>query len=497
MDRRILEHDAESIFWTTWRLQLTIPSVLAEGEEFALRITSFAPDEMPRHGFDREIVFTESPGIEGLPKSVALFPEDGGCTTVRGLTAVGPETARIVAVPQGCPGEVKSNPAWVRKNPPYRVFWGDLHVHTKTSNCHAWACKDPEFCYAYARDAARLDFAAAADHLRGIASEPERWARLQELSRVYNEPGRFVSFLAFESSHRSGYGGDNNAYFLGDDAPYFWLDREDMKGNNPEVSMRQLWDFLDATGEPYMTAPHHTARAFKYREFEKGEYDPEREAFFEVYSSWGSSERRHTRFGIRGGNSEEAAYLQDALRAGCRYGVLCSSDDHRTMPGGQGYNWTAPAGTNNLSAYVHRGLAAIRAPELSRKALWDALWKRRTYGTTFARTLLDFSIGDAQMGDAVKLGAGDSLRKKRTVTVDLLPEDHQAPSVILVRNGEDIARADWSPEKPQVTFTDEEPLERVAIRDARFHPEPFVVYYVRAENVIDQTQWSSPIWLDL
>jgi hypothetical protein len=40
-------------------------------------------------------------------------------------------------------------------------------------------------------------------------------------------------------------------------------------------------------------------------------------------------------------------------------------------------------------------------------------------------------------------------------------------------------------------------LERVAIRGAPFHPEPFAVYYVRIEGAAGETQWSSPVWIDL
>ena len=33
-------------------------------------------------------------------------------------------------------------------------------------------------------------------------------------------------------------------------------------------------------------------------------------------------------------------------------------------------------------------------------------------------------------------------------------------------------------------------------RGARFHPEPFVVYYARIESADGQTLWTSPVWLD-
>lgn len=247
------------------RIQMTIPSVLARGETFTLRLTAFGPDELPDPDCDEEFVFEGSQGVEGLPRAARLGPGTQGMVAVGGLRAVGPEAVRISARGAGTDATLCSNTAWVFEDPFYRVFWGDLHIHTTFSNCSAWSCRDPEFGYQYAREAAHLDFAAAADHLRGIAAEGGRWERLQELARRYDQPGCFAAFLGFESSHRSGLGGDNNAYFLTPDAPYFWLDRDDMRGNNPAVSVEELWRFLDATGKPYFTAPHHTGRAAKWR----------------------------------------------------------------------------------------------------------------------------------------------------------------------------------------------------------------------------------------
>jgi hypothetical protein len=496
MNPRIIDEARDALLWTTWRLQLTIPSILATGEEFALRMTAIGPDGLPSGEFPREIAFEASPGIEGLPESVRFLPADGGHITLEGLRAVGPGDAVVVAQPEGCPSQVHSNPAWVIDEPPYRIFWGDLHQHTTYSNCSGWACKDPEFCYEYARETTHLDFAAAADHLRGIHSEDGRWDRLQELVRLYDDPGSFVPILGFESSHKTGWGGDNNAYYLDREAPYFWMDRDDLRGTSPEVTLRQLWDFLDDTGKPYFTAPHHTGRAGKYRSFGDSVYDPEREFVFEIFSMWGSSESRWNRFPLYAGNSDEPCYFQDALRAGCRYGVIASSDDHRTIPGGEGKARQA-LGFNNLATYVHHGLAAVRAQELTRESLFQALQSRSCYATTQARVLLDVTIGDLAMGEEASVGKSDSLRGRREVRVEVLTTEPRGTQVVLVRNGEEIRREPLDTDAPEMVFEDETGLDEIAIRDAQFHPEPFVGYYVRVENQFNQTQWSSPIWLDL
>lgn len=503
MNPQLLTHARDVARLTHHRLQMTIPSVLARGELFALRLTAFGPDELPDEAFSHEIAFEGSVGIEGLPASVRFAPRSGGMLEVPNLKAVGPDYARVLARLPALSTTAQSNPAWVQDDPEFRLFWGDLHVHTTYSNCQPWSCRDPEFGYQYAREAAHLDFAAAADHLRGIAAEAGRWERLQRLARDYDANGRFVALLAFESSHRSGLGGDNNAYYLDHDGPYFWLDREDMRGNNPAVGVDELWHFLDGTGKRYFTAPHHTGRAAKWRSFADGVYDARREPLFEVYSAWGSSEMRHTPFPLHGGNTDRPCYFVDALKAGCRYGLIASSDDHTTLPGGESRNWGTPLGPKALSGYAHKGLAAVRARELTRQSLWEAFFARRTYATTFARTPVDFRLGELRAGEEAPVGPRDALRARRVLRVHFTPDLPQPTAVALMRNGEELARQLVPFRRPahgieQVEFVDAEPLDAVAVRGARFHPAAFAVYYVRLESgACNQTQWTSPIWLDL
>lgn len=501
MDRDLLHGAREAAFRKNRRVQLTLPSVLARGETFSLRLSAFDADALPDENFRRRIVFTDSVGVDGLPESVA-FPSDApALLELDGLKATGGDFAVVRAEVADTPGVLSSNPAWIFDEPPYRLYWGDLHVHTLYSDCQQWACRDPEFGYQYARDAAHLDFAAAADHLRGIAAEPGRWPRLADLVRRYDEPGRFVPFLAFESSHATGFGGDNNVYYRDADGPYFWLDREDMRGNRPAVPLEELWEWLDGTGQAYFTAPHHTGRRGKYRTFAEPTYDAQREPLFEIYSAWGSSEKRWSRHPVNGGNNDHPSYFVDALRAGCRFGVIASSDDHTTLPGGESRNGGSPLGPQSLSWFHHKGLAAVRAPELTREALWDALIRRRTYATTFDRTLVDLSLGDLAMGQAARVGADDPLRKKRTVRVRFSTTAGGDIRVTLMRNGMELERQMLMWNRPrrnveEALFEDESGLEDIAVTDARFREEPFAVYYVRIETGDGQTQWTSPIWLD-
>src|SRR5690606_34980091 len=73
--------------------------------------------------------------------------------------------------------------------------------------------------------------------------------------------------------------------------------------------------------------------------------------------------------------------LQHYLSQGLRFGVVASSDDHLGYPG----------------AY-REGLAVVKATELSREAIFDALRNRRTYAVTGDRIDLDFHLNGRIMG---------------------------------------------------------------------------------------------------
>jgi len=258
---------------------------------------------------------------------------------------------------------------------------------------------------------------------------------------------------------------------------------------------------MDATGSPYFTVPHHTGRAAKYRDWQEPRYDPAREPLFEIYSSWGSSEMRWSRYPISGGNNDAPSYFVDALKAGARFGVIASSDDHATLPGALHAFRVNPFGPFWQQGYAHKGLAAVWAPALDRPSLFHSFLHRSTFATTHYRTPLDIRIGDARMGEAMPADA--SLRRRRQIQVRFTLDDNvRAATLTLLRNGEPIAQQNirgpaLSETQNEIVFEDFDNLEAVALRNARYHPAPFVVYHVRLEDAHGGTAWSSPIWIDL
>jgi Protein of unknown function (DUF3604) len=85
----------------------------------------------------------------------------------------------------------------------------------------------------------------------------------------------------------------------------------------------------------------------------------------EVHSTWGTFEW----------------LLHDAFEQGYRVGVVCHSDDHKGRPGA-----TKP-GASTFGAVG--GLTCYFMPELTRDAVFEALRRRRHYGTTGQRLFLD------------------------------------------------------------------------------------------------------------
>jgi hypothetical protein len=123
----------------------------------------------------------------------------------------------------------------------------------------------------------------------------------------------------------------------------------------------------------------------------------------EVHSSWGTFEW----------------LLHDAFVMGYRVGVVCHSDDHKGRPGA-----TTP-GASTFGAIG--GLTCYFMRELTRDALFEALRRRRHYGTTGTRIFVDlsasfaaavtgfshdpqlretqeFSVREAMMGDIIRPG---------------------------------------------------------------------------------------------
>ena len=392
---------------------------------------------------------------------------------------------------------VKGNPVRVFTIEPQRkTYWGELHSHSSISPDGIGT--DP---FPYARNAARLDFFAATEHAdddgnpRGVAIRPTEWQWIKDRVARFNEPGRFVTLLAYECSFPAP-SGHHNVFFRSiDGVPW----PAALMG-----SVQNLWSRV-AAGEA-ITIPHHTGIAFmgpppgagsagpEFQPIVTGTatpvttpgfsvdwsiHNPMKRPLLEIYSLHGSSELYDPQDSLSYENARftfsrsvpGAHYARDAWAAGLELGVVAASDNHAAQPG-----------------QPHGGLTAVRAARLTRDGIFDALASKNTYGTTGQRIYMDLEIAGVQMGHAGR--AQSPVVGKLTIAAP----SEIAHAEVLRRdfpNGEYVVAARWDNRDRllETTFRDLPQSERV-------------MYYLRVElreRVRDRVVrgWSSPVWLNL
>ncbi|HIE13725.1 TPA: DUF3604 domain-containing protein, partial [Candidatus Bathyarchaeota archaeon] len=358
------------------------------------------PMSLPSHGIFYFTVIDEDRGISGLSNPISTNFYDGGL----------------------------------------KVFFGDIHGHNEF--CDGRGSID-EY-YQWARDVRRLDFAALTNHVEGAKrfEVPDFWSIVERKAEEYNEPGEFVTFLAFEWGSWSLFG-DKCVYYLTNKAPYFPANEEE--ANTPT----KLWRKLRSLGIDVLTIAHHP----KYGGKTDWTYmDNELQPLVEIYSIWGDSEK-YGEYSV-----------QKALAIGHKLGFIASSDNHIGQPGNPG-----------------NGLAAVITEDLTRKSIFYALKERRCYATTGARILLNFKINNYMMGQEIKLG---SKKKSRRIYIHVAGT---APieELFIIRNNEEIKVYENLEKTIEINFKDSEPLDKSTY------------YYIRLIQEDGEKAWSSPIWLNI
>ncbi len=244
----------------------------------------------------------------------------------------------------------------------------------------------------------------------------------------------------------------------------------DLKGMDVGFSLKTpvLFDLLQ--GEDVLIIPHHTLVATKWDSF-----DP-RERLVEVYSCWGRSEypgnygwdKRHNPWGG----------VQNALKQGYKLGIIAGSDTH------DGFSGRCYPGNRASNLNCKGGIMAVYAHELTREAIFDALFNRHCYGTTGERIILDFRVNGHMMGEEVGWD-GDKPRKIKVSVAGTAIID----KVEIIRNAQVIATLRGNSDFEEFEYTDKEPLFTQAKEDKNA-----IYYYVRITQEDEEMAWSSPIW---
>ena len=429
------------------RLVLTLPSVARPGDR--VRLVAAVLDASANAGV--EVAGALRVGVvEGTAEIPARLELGEGGRVELELTVDEPGLLRLEA--EGpLPGlRAASNPLLVRaEGTP--LYWADLHGHSGLSD----GTGTPEGFLRYARDVAGLDAVALTDHdhwgMRPLSQHPEMWAEIEDRTREFHEPGRFVTLLGYEWT--SWVHGHRHVLYFADEGRV--LSSVDPAYESP----RQLWSALE--GEPALTVAHHSAGGPIATNWDIPP-DPELEPVTEVTSVHGSSEAPDSPGPIYG--AVPGNYVRDALDRGYRLGFVGSGDSHDGHPG-----------LAHLESGVG-GLAAILAEELSREGLRAALRARRVYATNGPRILLEVTLEGRPMGSLLEAGRRGKLRVRVAGTGTLQRVD-------LVSGGRVVESAaaealDWSGEWSVGPF------------------DSGAYLYVRAVQADGGAAWSSPFFFE-
>ncbi len=258
----------------------------------------------------------------------------------------------------------------------YALYWADMHGQTRSTV----GTGTVEEYYRFAHDKAGVDVAAWQGN--DLRVRKEDWDEVKTMTRKFNQPNRFVTFLGYEwSGLRSG-GGDHNIYYAGDDGVIHRSSHarlEDLSDQDTDrFPLSRLWDTF--RGRKDVLAVAHVGGRAANLDF----FDPEFVRFIEIHSHHGTFEW----------------LIEEALSRGYKVGFIAASDDHTGRLGLVYPNRR----TNSVVTFdVRGGLAGIYARALTREAVWEALQARRTYATSGERIMLKVTSGSHWMGEEIQI----------------------------------------------------------------------------------------------
>lgn len=265
-----------------------------------------------------------------------------------------------------------SNVCVAKDNHRYQLYWGDMHGQCKDVGTKI----DLDNYFEFPRDVAFLDFSGWQGNDFEVSDA--EWKDVCEKIKKYHDPDHFITFLGYEWSGVTSGGGDYNIYFLNDDQTInrtcMWKGLPDDDGSEC-YPLTELWDRFKGRKD-VIAIPHVGGRHGNF-DF----YNPEFVKMIEVHSHHGTFEWM----------------IEEAMRRKMKVAFIASSDDHTQRVGLSYPTDTDPS--VGVTFDVKSGFTAVYADRLTRESIWDAFQKRRCYGTTSSRIMLDYNIDGHIMGE--------------------------------------------------------------------------------------------------
>ncbi|HEY3839336.1 MAG TPA: DUF3604 domain-containing protein, partial [Bryobacteraceae bacterium] len=245
-------------------LHVTAPSTAETGKASWLNV--WAEDGLgnPSAGYRGTVTF-EPGDARGLPAQYTFQAADNGVHRFEGITFPTAGTFRIRVREQSGALSGEGNPTTIRTAAPAdAIYWGDIHTHTMYSDGRG----TPDETYDFGKRVSALDFTAVTDH--AFLVEDWMWDDIRKSAARFNQPGRFVSFLAYEWSGMSDVGGDHNVYTSDTDMPlircYSYFNYDNLRmyhgskigANHVDDLFRMLMPYF--RNENLMVIPHYGGR---------------------------------------------------------------------------------------------------------------------------------------------------------------------------------------------------------------------------------------------
>lgn len=453
------------------QVNVVVPTVTRVGEPFSVKLAVLDAVGLPSVTCGNEVRLVLGPGKVG--EAIVPFREgDPAVASVAGVVIQETGMFRLRAELDG--RQFRSNPTHCRRDPAPQIVWGDPHVHTVLSGCHADRCRSLAFCFVAARHLTALDWVGAADHVSNGRCELARWKEQVATANAYDDPPHFATLPGYEASLKGGAGGDNNVYLAR--FPAMFVD--EYEDGNVKTMCEKLAEVLPK--EDFIIVPHHTTRTGKHGEISDDIYPgPDWMPVVEIHSKWGTSEYRGNPNPLKEIHPGPS-YVADLLNRGLRLGFIGGTDTHTTMPSGGG----------NEPPHIDRlpGMTAVTVPELSRDAVFRGIQGRQCYATSLERIYLDGSVDGEPFGQ--RTHQADPARP-RLVQVCVAGKS-DIVSIDVVRNGESVFSSNPESWSADVTFTDEDNLASTWLESS--HLGRFSYYYVRVTCASGAQAWSSPVW---
>ena len=332
------------------------------------------------------------------------------------------------------------------------VYWGMIHGHTEMSD--GTGTLDQYF--RQLKDEVMLNFGAAGDHDHLWETPGQFWETTCESVKRWHEPYEFVTFLGYEwAKWRRNGDGDRNVYYLKDDQPLYRSD----DGEYP--SPPDLFRILKANEAKAIVIPHHTGHAGNFCDWK--DHSPEYERLVELFQQRGSYE-----CSVEDGNPVpeketgvapfRGGYVRKALALGWRVGFTAGGDDH---DGHWGTEFRFDIG-------YKQGLMSVEAPELTREAIFAAMYNRRVTATTGPRMLLTYQLNARPMGSELSLKTVPELASTRNLAVQF-HGTAATDRIDIIRNNSVVHSVSGTGSKDlSVSWEDNDPIDNIWLPAARF-----------------------------